>query len=213
MMVLAIASTRSLKAPIVFAMTLIVMLGGLVCVLVAAVAAEQFTAAVAEATAAVEEAESYAGETPAVIGGACADASTPPSGAADVLDAEQVGNARIIIDVTAATGLSSRAAVIAVATAMQESSLRNVNHGDRAGPDSRGLFQQRLQFYAAEGDPMNPRTATEMFLRRIVKVRNWERRPLTVVAQAVQISAHPNAYARWEALATDLVTQYWTTPC
>ncbi len=79
------------------------------------------------------------------------------------LSAEQSENARTIIEATLGRGLDLRDAVIAIMTAMTESSLRNVNYGDLAGPDSRGLFQQR--------DPwgpltvrMDPAGATGLFL-------------------------------------------------
>jgi hypothetical protein len=58
-------------------------------------------------------------------------------------DAEQVTNAAAITRVGQQLSVPARGQVIAVATAIQESSLRNLHHGDTAGPDSRGLFQQR----------------------------------------------------------------------
>ena len=53
---------------------------------------------------------------------------------------EQAGNAATIAAVAVQRGLPTRAATIAIATAMQESKLRNLRYGDR---DSVGLFQQR----------------------------------------------------------------------
>lgn len=135
------------------------------------------------------------------------------NGSAAVLDSEQLTNAARIIETAEGYPVEQWGAVVAVATAMQESSLRNVDHGDEAGPDSRGLFQQRLQFYAAEGNPMDPVRATEMFLRRLLLVPDWQTIPLTEAAQAVQISAHPDLYAQWEPLAVDLVAQMWGEPC
>jgi len=180
--------------------------------LMSSATSEQLVEVVAAADAVARDNNRTQAENANGLGRPCLDGADA-SGAADILDPEQVSNARIIIDVTAAEGLPQRAAVIAVATAQQESSLRNVNHGDHAGPDSRGLFQQRLRYYATEGDPMDPRRATQMFLVRLVEVTNWDTRPLTEAAQRVQISAHPNLYAQWEALATDLVGQYWGLPC
>ena len=120
------------------------------------------------------------------------------------LDAEQRANATAIVDTAVARRLPSRAAVIAVATALQESSLRNLPHGHA---DSIGLFQQRPS--AGWGDPtqlMDPPFAADLFLARLVKVPHWQTRPLTEVAQAVQISAHPDAYARWEPAAAAIVS-------
>ena len=49
-------------------------------------------------------------------------------------------NARTIIDVGRSLGVPDEGIVVALAAAAQESSLRNLDHGDR---DSLGLFQQR----------------------------------------------------------------------
>ena len=61
----------------------------------------------------------------------------------DDLATDQAANAALITAVAVRRGLPARAASIALATSMQESKLRNIGHGDQAGPDSRGLFQQR----------------------------------------------------------------------
>ena len=126
------------------------------------------------------------------------------------LDAEQLANAALITDVAARAGLPARAAVIAVATALQESSLRNLDYGDAAGPDSRGLFQQRTRYYGAEV-ATDPVRATAAFLARLVQVPDWQTVPLTVAAATVQ---RPRAdlvgeYARWERTATELVSASW----
>lgn len=55
-------------------------------------------------------------------------------------DAAQIAHAQLITNVAHQLRLPERAAVIAVATALQESSLRNLPGGDC---DSAGLFQQR----------------------------------------------------------------------
>ncbi len=126
------------------------------------------------------------------------------------LDAEQLANASLIVDVTHRTGLPARAAVIAVATALQESSLRNLDHGDAAGPDSRGLFQQRIRYYGADV-ATDPTRSTLAFLNLLVEVPQWQAIPLTVAAATVQ---RPRAdlrgeYGRWEQAATDLVSSAW----
>jgi peptidoglycan DL-endopeptidase CwlO len=129
------------------------------------------------------------------------------------LDAEQLANAAVIVEVTRTRALPARAAVIAVATALQESSLRNLDHGDTAGPDSRGLFQQRIRFYGADV-ATEPARATGAFLDRLIVVPGWDAIPLTVAAATVQ---RPRAdlvgeYARWESTATELVGQMWSDP-
>jgi hypothetical protein len=120
---------------------------------------------------------------------------------------QQVAHARTIAQVGRELGLPPRAAVIAVATALQESHLNNYGHlGKRNDHDSQGLFQQRPS--AGWGTPKqitNPRYAATKFYRKLMRVRNWQHRPLTQVAQAVQVSAFPFAYAKWEAMAGHLV--------
>jgi hypothetical protein len=119
------------------------------------------------------------------------------------LTGEQVANSRIIVGTAAALRMPKRAAVIAIATAQQESRLRNLSYGDR---DSLGLFQQRPS--AGWGTPQrirDPHYAATRFYRALGAVRGWQSMPLTVAAQAVQRSAFPNAYARWEPLAVRVV--------
>ncbi|MEV0830181.1 C40 family peptidase [Nonomuraea rubra] len=130
--------------------------------------------------------------------GSQASAMTPQPAVTD-LDAEQRGNAAVIIETGLQLGLPTRAAVIAIATALQESGLRNLPHGHL---DSLGLFQQRpSQGWGSRAQILTPQYAARQFYDRLVKVRRWERFPLTKAAQAVQRSAFPNAYATWEALA------------
>ena len=127
-------------------------------------------------------------------------AGQPAAVAVGGLDEEQDRNAGVIIVVTRDLGYPPRAAVIAVATALQESSLRNLGYGDDAGPDSRGLFQQRLRYYS-DINPLDPAQATRAFLTRLVAVPGWDTIALTRAAQTVQRSAYPDAYTRWEPQA------------
>ncbi|HLV57553.1 MAG TPA: peptidoglycan DD-metalloendopeptidase family protein [Natronosporangium sp.] len=122
-------------------------------------------------------------------------------------DAEQLGNAELIVRVGVEEGIPARGWVIAVATAMQESGLRNLPHlGDNNDHDSLGLFQQRpSQGWGTPEQLMDPVYATRAFYRRLVAVDGWESMPLWQAAQAVQRSAEPLAYARHEAAATALV--------
>ncbi|MFG2048504.1 M23 family metallopeptidase [Micromonospora sp. NPDC048935] len=128
----------------------------------------------------------------------------------------QVRNAAIIIKVGQDLGVPSRGWVIALATAMQESALRNLANSDvpaslalphegvGADHDSLGLFQQRPG-WGSVAERMTPAYTARKFYEKLVKVRGWQRRPLTVVAQQVQISAYPDAYAKHEELASKLV--------
>ena len=102
-------------------------------------------------------------------------------------------------------GAPPRAWLVALATAMQESDLRNINYGDR---DSLGLFQQRpSQGWGSPAQVLDPVYSTTIFLDRLLQVPGWDRLPVTVAAQTVQRSAFPDAYAKWEGLAADLVSQ------
>ncbi len=119
------------------------------------------------------------------------------------LDAEQQANARVIVEVTVQRKLPSRAAEIAIATAMQESTLHNLAYGDR---DSLGLFQQRpSQGWGTPAQLLDPVYATNKFLDGLQAVPDWPVLPLTVAAQTVQRSAYPDAYAKWEPMAIAVV--------
>jgi cell wall-associated NlpC family hydrolase len=121
------------------------------------------------------------------------------------LSSKQAANARIIIDTAKDLGLPHRAAVIALATALQESSLNNDTIGDHGR--AFGLFQQHPEYgWGTRTQATNQRHATQTFYSRLKKIKDWENKPLTAVAQAIQRSAHPNAYAKHEARAEGLVT-------
>ena len=121
------------------------------------------------------------------------------------LSDEQRQNASTIIGVGKQRDTPPRAWLVALATAMQESTLRNINYGDR---DSLGLFQQRpSQGWGTPAQVLDPVYSTGIFLDRLLQVPNWDRLPVTVAAQTVQRSAFPDAYAKWEGLAAALVVQ------
>ncbi|GAA5193752.1 hypothetical protein GCM10023346_19500 [Arthrobacter gyeryongensis] len=117
------------------------------------------------------------------------------------LATDQATNAALITAIAVQRGLPPRAATIAVATAMQESKLRNIGHGDEVGPDSRGLFQQRpSQGWGTEAEVMDPVYATNAFYDHLVKIPGYETMAITDAAQAVQHSAFPQAYAQQEPM-------------
>ena len=137
------------------------------------------------------------------------DTASQPAGPL-TLDAVQLHHASTINAVGMARGLPERARIIAIATAWQESNLRNLDHGDL---DSLGLFQQRPSagwgtvdqildparaaavFYGGPGDPNGDAT------RGLLDIPGWDALPYAEAAQAVQISAHPDRYAAWEQQA------------
>jgi hypothetical protein len=114
---------------------------------------------------------------------------------------DQLVNAAAIVAAGQEIGAPQRAQVIAVAAAMQESGLRNIPHGDR---DSVGLFQQRTN-WGSTTVRMDPKASAKLFYARLLAIQGWQQLPLTVAAQRVQISALPDAYAKWEAKANQLV--------
>lgn len=137
------------------------------------------------------------------------------TGANNFTSPDQQKNAQLIINAVAKRNLPKRAAIISLATAMQESSLVNVSYGDDLqgvkNPDgtlttSKGLFQQQ-NFWGPLSVRMDPMGATGLFLDRLVRVPDWETIPLTAAAQAVQRSGLPMEYAKWETRATEIANQ------
>ncbi len=115
------------------------------------------------------------------------------------LDPDQADNAALLAATALRRGLPARAVTIALATALQESKLRNIDHGDR---DSVGIFQQRpSQGWGTVEQMMDPVYATNAFYDALVKVPGYQDLPVTEAAQAVQRSAFPDAYAQHEARA------------
>ncbi|MDI1461002.1 M23 family metallopeptidase [Catellatospora sp. KI3] len=122
-------------------------------------------------------------------------------------DTEQRGHVATIVQVGANKKVPGRGMVIAVATAIQESVLRNLGDlGAANDHDSLGLFQQRpSQGWGTPQQVMDPRYAAGEFYDKLLTIDGWQQMPLTQAAQAVQRSAYPNAYAKWEPDATALV--------
>jgi hypothetical protein len=124
-------------------------------------------------------------------------------GGAGGWSSEQMANAAVIVAVGAELRVPPRGWVIALATAMQESTLRNLPGGDR---DSVGLFQQRpSQGWGTPAQLQDPRYAAGRFYQSLLAVDGWQAMALTDAAQAVQRSAFPDAYAKWEDDAAAVV--------
>jgi murein DD-endopeptidase MepM/ murein hydrolase activator NlpD len=133
---------------------------------------------------------------------------------------DQVTNARAIIAAGKAAGVGERGLVVAIATAIQESGLRNIAYGDR---DSEGLFQQRpSQGWGTPEQVRTPSFAARAFFGGarsphfddragaasppgLLEVAGWQDLPITVAAQKVQRSAFPDAYAKHEERARIIV--------
>lgn len=121
----------------------------------------------------------------------------------------QIANATTIVRQAFGQRMGIRSAVIAVATAMQESQLLNVDYGDE---NSLGLFQQRPGFgWGSPQQILDPAHAADAFLAALRRYQaadpGWAGQPLWATAQAVQQSGFPFAYAQWETQAANLVRQ------
>jgi LysM repeat protein len=126
------------------------------------------------------------------------------------MNQEMKQNAQVIYRVGKELGVSDYGIVIALAAAMQESSLVNIDYGDR---DSVGLFQQRTsQGWGTIAQIMDPKYSARAFfggptgpnagkIQGLLDVKNWSTMSLAKAAQAVQISAFPDAYQKWELSA------------
>ncbi|HKE64824.1 MAG TPA: hypothetical protein VKB59_09280 [Micromonosporaceae bacterium] len=123
------------------------------------------------------------------------------------LNATQRANAAAIVKAGRDLRLPPRAMVMAVACSMQESTLHNYgNLGNRNDHDSLGLFQQRPSSgWGSPSQVTNAHHAAQSFYKRLVAIHGWKSLPLTVAIQKVQVSAFPQAYAKWEKFAASVV--------
>ncbi|WP_156391573.1 MULTISPECIES: hypothetical protein [unclassified Nocardioides] len=147
---------------------------------------------------------------------ACAGAEVPTGAGGvatnDALDADQMQVAQQIVAAVRAflpTSGKPHAAVIALATARQESVIRNLDYGDA---DSLGAFQQRpSQGWGTPAQVTNVPHATTTFLEHLVRIPGWETRRVTDVAAEVQRPAaeYRGLYEQWVPLATKLTRQLW----
>ena len=119
-----------------------------------------------------------------------------------ILEVPQAANAATIAAVGKRMGLADHAVTVALAAALQESKLRNLDHGDL---DSVGLFQQRpSQGWGTRTNLLVPRLAASAFYRALGQIDGWATMAVTDAAQQVQRSAAPSAYAQWEGEARAL---------
>jgi len=124
--------------------------------------------------------------------------------AVDSWSEEQVGNAAAIIAAGVEIGTTARAQRIALMTAIGESSLRVLNYGDSAGPDSRGLFQQRANgAWGSLEERMDPRRSSLNFYEALMAVDGWSLLPPTIAAHRAQNNADLYHYEHyWEPAGT-----------
>ena len=133
---------------------------------------------------------------------------------AEHLDADQMQVATQIVRAVRSYGRTANkphAAVVALATARQESDLRNLEGGDR---DSLGAFQQRpSQGWGTRWQILDVSYAATAFLKHLVQISGWELMPVTQAAAAVQRPAeqYRDRYQQWVPLATELTQRLWAT--
>jgi hypothetical protein len=148
---------------------------------------------------------------PAQLAGACGlgatvDPTQIPKDAVAGYSGDQLANAAYIMNAASSLGLDLAAQILGVMTAMGESSLRIVDHGDTAGPDSRGLFQQRDNgAWGSLADRMDPTISATNFFKALERVDGWEALPPTIAAHRVQANADPYHYEKFYPAAATVV--------
>lgn len=153
------------------------------------------------------------GGTPAQAASACVAPGTPAGSGPEVgaspvkgFDMEQIDNAAAIMKAAADAGLPVEAQLIGVQTAIGESTLRVVDFGDGAGPDSRGLFQQRANgAWGSYEDRMDPYISATNFFKVLKTVEGWQSLEPTIAINRVQRNADPNHYTQFRVPATQIV--------
>jgi murein DD-endopeptidase MepM/ murein hydrolase activator NlpD len=139
------------------------------------------------------------------IGGAAIDPASLPDKARS-FDREQLANGAEIMRAAKALGLPAAAQVLGIQAALGESGLRVIDRGDSAGPDSRGLFQQRDNgAWGTYADRMNPFTSATNFYKALQKVAGWEHLEPSTAIHRVQRNAVENHYTQYRAQAVDVV--------
>ncbi|MCX5085638.1 C40 family peptidase [Streptomyces sp. NBC_00401] len=163
-------------------------------------------AGAAGAQAACSDGDTQAVETPAVAKQVKSILKGGGKGAVSIAGladpTEQIPIAKTIEATGVAMKVPARGQIVALATALQESGLRNLDYGDR---DSLGLFQQRpSQGWGTATQVRDPVQASTKFYEELLSVSGWQSMTVTQAAQAVQQSGSPDAYAKWLPLATAL---------
>lgn len=185
-------------------------LGAVIAVIVAiAIAASsalsQRSTSVADALSAASNGDGTSVTCPRVAPVQVGEVSVPAGPVAGYCQ-DRLINAAHIINAAKALGIGTHTQAIGVMTAMGESSLVNVDHGDAAGPDSRGLFQQRANgVWGSYTDRMTPYVAATHFFEKLVKIPGWKTLTPTLAAHEVQVNADPNHYAPYWPAAVAVV--------
>jgi len=168
------------------------------------------------------------GAAASLLGLLPASACGPTGGASaggSPTSATQLANARTIIGVAKARNIPMQGWVVALATAFQESGIQNLanstvpesltlpHQGVGSDGTSVGVFQQLANTgWGTVAQEMDVAHAAGAFFDALLKVPNWQSLPVTVAAQTVQVSAYPDAYAKWEGQARALASANTDAP-
>ncbi|WP_409496114.1 hypothetical protein [Amycolatopsis sp. cmx-11-12] len=124
---------------------------------------------------------------------------------------QEIAHAATIVAVGQRLGVPEYGWIVAVTTALTETRLQNLDHGDR---DSLGLFQQRPSMgWGTPGQIMDPGYSSEQFYRHLLAVPNWQSIPVAEAAQTVQRSGFPDRYTVFEDTARQIVAATKGAPC
>lgn len=127
------------------------------------------------------------------------------------LSGEQKANAETIISVGQQFKIPKRGWIVAVAAAMGQSQLQNLDTGTK---DARGLFQQRpSQGWGTAADVLDPVASTKAFYgvssqtlnSGLWQIRGWESMTIGQAAQAVLVAPSSAPYDKYVTLATQAV--------
>jgi cell wall-associated NlpC family hydrolase len=129
------------------------------------------------------------------------------------LTPEQLQNAGTVIAAGQQMGVDQRGVTIGVMVALGESGLVNIDQGDAAGPDSRGIFQQRANgAWGSYADRMDPATASRNFYKALQGVDGWEAMSPTEAGHSVQRNADPHYYTKYLDEAGQIVSNATGAP-
>lgn len=119
---------------------------------------------------------------------------------------DRLVNAAQVMNAARSLGIGTHTQAVGVMTAIGESGLRNLDYGDAAGPDSRGLFQQRDNgAWGTLADRMDPYTAALHFFQKAISVPGWQTMSPSELAHDVQANADPGYYAQYWGAAQQIV--------
>lgn len=150
------------------------------------------------------------GNSPSAAGaclpGVSVDAGKLPTTAVAGFQGVQLKNAALIMNAGQQLKLSTQGQTVGVMVAIGESSLIVKDYGDAAGPDSRGLFQQRDNgAWGSYQDRMDPTISATNFFKALLKVPGWEAMTPTEAAHLVQGNADPDHYAKYADSASEVM--------